>query len=131
MPNPVLAIAKETWDWGSAPEWLFQMCRLWTEHQSPNTGTCPVEYRDPSGPVAFDICLATGEDSAYWDSVFALLHDQNLLPDTWSEDDLADAADSWLHNGAPSGYDPHRAFEHIRVALKTFDRFDNLYGERY
>ena len=128
--NPIISIAKESLDPHSmqdwAAEWLFQMCRLWTEHQSPLTGTCPVPYRDFGGPLALEDALATGEDSAYWDAVLALIEDQKIMPHIDPEDFYTQTvAASWREGDTPEGYDPHAAFEHIRGALETFDRVHN------
>lgn len=121
--NPIIDIARESWDshdaYFCASEWLFQMARLWTEHQSPDTGTFPIDYRDPSGPATYIQSQETGEDSAYWEAVGAILTEQGL-PATPAQ------FEAWADGLVALGYNPHRAMRHIMQATAILDRIARI-----
>ena len=123
--NPLIDTVRETWD-GDPAEHLFQLCRLWTEHHSARTGTCPVSYRDPSGPSGYTTSQDTGEDYAYWALVIALLVDQGIVPVPYEESDVLKMLDVWRDGVVPEGYNPHRAMTHIMQATHILNRLDDI-----
>jgi hypothetical protein len=74
----------------------------------------------------FEFALATGEDSAYWDAVCALLSDQGLVTGDWESDATRLVMDQWRDGCPPDGYDPNAAMAQIMTALKSFDRYVRL-----
>lgn len=133
--NPIIDIARESWDsddaHACATEWLFQMARLWTEHQDSDTGTFPYDWRGPSGPCSLTESVATGEDFAYWDAVLALWHDQKLgVPFDPRDPYTQEWADRWGYGEAPGGYDTNVAMRHIMLATRVFNRIYEL-GREY
>jgi hypothetical protein len=66
--------------WATTVEWLIQLARHWSQWQDSRIGTFPLDYRDPSGPVARAESDYTGEDSAYYeidDIIKDILSDMN------------------------------------------------------
>jgi hypothetical protein len=76
LTNPILDAFRDDATSGDmyfyVSEWLFQLARHWSEWQSPRSGTFPLEYRDPAGPVTRQEADDSGEDLAYWDIEAAL-----------------------------------------------------------
>jgi len=121
MKNPIVEVAR----WcGEPAEVLFQLGRLWTEHQSPLSGSFPMEFQDSGGPLSLTDALTTGEDSAYWDMVLALWASQAGAE--WGDPDSEQVqamAVRWQEGDCPPWYDPWQAMEHIRFATRVVERW--------
>lgn len=74
--------------WGNVVEWLFQLARHWSQWQDERIGTFPLEYRDPSGPVARERAAESGEDSTFY-SIDDIIRAEveSLGARTWDDDE--------------------------------------------
>lgn len=126
MSNPIIAIAKESWDDGDqhacAAEWLFQLCRLAAEFGVPHE----IDYRDPSGPIPLEWSLESGEDSAYWDAVLALCRAEHPRAKFDPESIITQGHMRNWDRFRRALMNHHSVAAHVRVALKTFDRIHRM-----